>query len=332
MGDGKSRVNGEQLISIFVRVACHLPYIRYLFSGNGIILLYHGVPKNSEDGSIDSRVFEAHVNFIRQRFNVVSAAGLLERRAKDKIKVMLTFDDGFRNNAETVAPILTKYNMPATFFVCSRHSVPGKYLWFSYLRALRKYFPEKRLTFRGAILDMSSDSRNVSVSKLSDHLLNLKPHPGAMYKAIEEELPRLEDFVNAETLRDSYAGASAQEVRQLAANPLFSVGAHTVDHPFLPKCDSGEVNRQFTENKKWIEAVTSRPCNSIAYPSGAYDSGVLEQARGAGFAYGHAVIPVLKRDVQYELPRLGIYSKSLDILAFKVYWGNLLRAVPLKVG
>lgn len=321
-------------VSNFVlRLACRLPCIRLLFSRNAVILLYHSVPRKSDDDSIDSGVFEEHISFIKQRFQVVSAAGLFEPREIDhKMKVMLTFDDGFQNHAETVAPILTKYNVPGTFFVCSRHSVPGKYLWFNYLRALCKYFPRKTLTFRGTTLDMSLDTRDRSITKLSDYLLNLKPHPGAMYQAIEEELPRLEDFVDAETLRDSYAGASAQEVRQLAANPLFSVGAHTVDHPFLPKCDSSEVNRQFTENKKWIETATSRPCNSIAYPSGAYDSGVLEQARGAGFAYGHAVIPVLKRDVQYELPRLGIYSKSLDILAFKVYWGNLLRAMPLKVG
>jgi peptidoglycan/xylan/chitin deacetylase (PgdA/CDA1 family) len=299
-----------------------------------VILLYHGIPKDSDGNfAIDGAAFEQQIIFLKQHFKIVPADRLWDRReAHENIRVMLTFDDSFRNHAEVAAPILRKHDVPATFFICSRHSISGKYLWFSYLRALEKHFPDDSLCFRSDRFNMSPDQRNASLRRLSDLLLGLKPHPSAMYQAIETELPRLESFVSPEHLADSYAGMTAEQVSQLAKDSLFSFGVHTVDHPLLTKCDPDEVYRQILGNKTWIERATNRRCDFIAYPEGAYNAKVVEQCRDFGFTHGHALVPILNTDVEYEVPRMGIYSVSLDVLGFKVQWGNLLRAMKMKVG
>lgn len=110
-------------------------------------------------------------------------------------------------------------------------------------------------------------------------LLHLEPHPVAMYDAIENELPHLEDFVNPTELSDNFAGMTEEQVGELAAHPLFSVGVHTVDHPFLTKCDSEEAFRQIKDNKTWIEEVTNGRCEAIAYPVGEYNREIVEQCR-----------------------------------------------------
>ena len=99
-----------------------------------------------------------------------------------------------------------------------------------------------------------------------------------MYEAIEEELPRLEDFVSRQKLADCYAGMTAEQVDELSRDPLFSIGVHTVDHPFLSKCRAEEARRQILDNKKWIEKVSDKPCDSIAYPSGDYNAEVWRSA------------------------------------------------------
>ena len=167
----------------------------------------------------------------------------------------LTFDDGFGNNAEVVAPILRKYRVPALFFVSSRHSTPGKYLWFSYLRALERRYPAERLRFRGTAFDMTPRARSDSIQRLSTILLDLRPHPTAMYSAIETELPPLEEFVAESELQDCYAGMTPEQLAHLAAEPLFSIGAHTADHPFLSRCEAAERQRQIHSNREWLEAV-----------------------------------------------------------------------------
>src|SRR5262249_32078643 len=168
---------------------------------------------------------------------------------------------------------------------------PGKYLWFNYLRALENHFRGHGFYFRGAFIDMSLDQRRSSVSRLSELLLNLTPHPHAMYQAIDEELPQLEDFLSTDELSGCYAGMTADQVGALAADPLFSIGAHTADHPFLTKCGREETFRQIQSNKTWIEQVCNQQCNNIAYPSGDYNANSLERCRDLGFTRGYAVIP-----------------------------------------
>ena len=308
-------------------------YLRLLSSRRTVILLYHGVPRQSDGNSINAAVFEQHILFLKRQFEIIPPTELKTRRAAhEKIRIMLTFDDGFRNHAEVVAPILRKHDVPATFFVCSRPSVPGKYLWFAYLQALEQHFQDKGFYFRESFFDMSSQQRQRNIERLKNLLLNLKPHPIAMYKAIEKELPRLEEFVSEQTLNDCYAGMTEEELNELSRDPLFSIGVHTLDHPFLTKCPREEARRQILDNRKWIEGVSDKLCDSIAYPSGDYGTEVLEECHAIGLKYGHAVIPTLRKYMDYELPRIGIYSPFLDILGFKAHWGDLLRQLRMNVG
>ena len=318
---------------LLLRPCWKFPCLRLISSRRTVILLYHGVPREGAENSISGALFEQHVTFLKQHFKIVSANEFWAKRgSRDKIRVVLTFDDGFRNHAEVVAPILKKCSVPATFFVCSRPSVPGKYLWFTYLQALEDHFRDKGFYFRGDFFDMSSDQRHGTIEQLSNFLLNLEPHPIAMYEAIERDLPKLEDVVSEQTLNDCYAGMTEGQLNELSRDPLFSIGVHTRDHPLLSKCTRAEARNQILDNKKWIERITAKPCESIAYPSGDYNPEVLADCRQLGLKHGHAVIPQLKVDMDYELPRVGIYSTSLDILGFKAQWGDLIRALNINVG
>jgi len=325
-------VNDKVRKSVLI-VGWRFPLIRAISSRQPVILLYHGVPPEGRGTIVDGKVFDQHIGFLKQYFELVSPDDLgKKRRVLDKIRVALTFDDGFRNNAEVVAPILRRHRVPAMFFICSRHVTPGKYLWFSYLYALEKHFRWNSFSFRGKSLDMSSGQRQSSIRRLRKFLLNLTPHPSAMYQAIDEELPRLEDFIDGDELTSCYAGITYEQMGELAADPLFSIGAHTVDHPFLAKCEREEAFRQIQDNKTWIEQVCHQQCDTIAYPSGDYNATLLKQCRKLGFAQGYAVIPSVNMDLQFEIPRVGIYSTSLDILGVKVQWGNLMRALRIKAG
>jgi len=282
---------------------------------------------------MSASVFEQQIAFLKNNFRIVSPAEVMDRRrAHEKIRVMLTFDDGFRNHAEVVVPILTKYRVPAVFFISSRHSAPGKYLWFTYLQALEHHFPDEKLYFRKALLDMSVGRRQHTIQQLKNYLLALEPHPAAMYQAIDSELPSLEEFVNSELLADRYAGMKPEQVNALARNTSFSIGVHTSDHPFLGKCKREEIRWQIIENKRWLEEVSGRRCESIAYPSGDYNAEVLGECLNLGLSYGYALNPRLGIDPRHEIPRVGIYSELLDILGFKVQWGNLMRRLGLNFG
>ena len=314
-------------------VAYNFPLIRVVSSCRPVVLLYHGVPASGDGTGVDGNAFEKHILFLKKYCHFVTPDSLeTTRRPLDKSRVLLTFDDGFRNNAAVVAPILRRHKVPALFFVCSRHAVPGKYLWFVYMHTLKKYFHGNGFTFRGEFIDMCRAYRHASVQRLSAFLRHLTPHPSAMYRVIEEELPPLEDFVDQKILNDCCAGMTAEQVGELATDPLFTLGAHTVDHPFLTQCEPQEALQQIQQNKNWLEQLCNKPCHTIAYPSGDYDSEVLQHAHRLGFMHGYAVDQHVKHDLPMEIPRIGIYATSVDILGFKVQWGNWMRALGIKIG
>ena len=246
--------------------------------------------------------------------------------------MLLSFDDGMRNNATVVAPILRRHRIPALFFVCSRHATPGRYLWFMYLRALERHFAGNGFRFRGEFIDLTPAQRQASVRRLREFLLTLTPHPAAMYQVIDGELPRLEDFVSEPVIADSYAGMTAEQVGELADRQLFVLGIHTVDHPFLTKCNSQELMQQMQHNKIWIESACQSPCNIVAYPSGDYNEAVMDCNRRLGIAQGYAVVRKMNSNSSYEIARMGIYGTSLDVLGFKAYWGNHMRRFNVNVG
>lgn len=307
-------------------IGWHFPLKRTLARRDPVILVYHGVPRR--DALITGDVFERHVRFLLDHFDLVGARDLGEKRRRlSRLTVLLTFDDGFSNHAEVVAPILARYGVPAIFFVPSRHADPGRYLWFVYLRLIEKYFPGNGFRFGGQFWDMSEKSRSETVARLRRQLLELTPHPAAMYKAIEAELPRAEDFVSQEDLRDRAAGMTAEQVAELARNPLFTIGVHTVDHPFLTLCEKQEALHQIEENRRWLEKVSGQPTNLIAYPVSDFDTSVLQQCRNLGFQWGLSVERKIQGDIRLQLPRIGVYFPSLTELGCKVRWGRGITAL-----
>jgi len=312
-------------------VGWHLPLARTLARREAAILVYHGVPRQGAE--ITAAVFEQHVRFIVRHFHVVSPAELSKKRkGTSRITVLLTFDDGFRNHAEVVAPILTKYGVPAVFFIPSRHTQRGKYLWFSYLRLLESQFRGNGFTYAGEFWNMAANQRAETVARLRRRLLELTPHPSAMYRAIEDELPRLEDFVPSEVLRDHAEGMTPEQIGDIARNPLFTVGVHTVDHPFLTLCDRAEATRQIEENRGWLQSISGQPCDSIAYPVSDFNADVLQQCNDLGFRSGFSVEQRIEGDARLQLPRVGVYYPSLAELGCKVRWGAMvtrLKRPPL---
>jgi len=87
------------------------------------ILLYHRVSDELRDTlTVGLEQFEAQMQWLARHCTVASladiVAGRIARRGSRPI-VAVTFDDGYRDNAEAAAPILLRTGVPATFFVCT---------------------------------------------------------------------------------------------------------------------------------------------------------------------------------------------------------------------
>jgi len=303
------------------------PFSQLLAGREPGVLLYHGVPERSLlEGkyAFDSTAFERQIDCLKKHFDLIHPDDVFLRRSLWRRKaVVVTFDDGLRNNATVAAPILQRHGVPAIFFVCNRHITTNDVLWFSYLKALELHFSRRSFMFRGTEWDMSPAMRKQTIEKLREYLLELKPHPEAMYSAIADELPPIESFVSQRDLEEWYLGMTEEQMAQLDANALFSVESHTVDHPFLTLCEPEEAARQIRDNKQFIERACNKTVTVFSYPIGDYDQAIIDVCKELGFSSGHAVDPRVGRNPEFEVPRAGVYRPQREVAAFKAMWSRV---------
>jgi Polysaccharide deacetylase len=81
-----------------------------------------------------------------------------------------------------------------------------------------------------------------------------------------------------------------QEIRELAADPLATIGAHTRRHFALAKLTFAEAQAEIEESVRRIERETRRPCRHFSFPYGdAASAGTREFAMVREFGLKTAV-------------------------------------------
>lgn len=88
------------------------------------ILNFHRVNDSDKDPlTMQTAAFEEAMEVIGQHYRVCSLQHLLQMIRQQKPlhskTVVITFDDGYKDNFTNAAPILYKHNIPATFFITS---------------------------------------------------------------------------------------------------------------------------------------------------------------------------------------------------------------------
>src|SRR6266446_4120656 len=99
------------------KIGWRLPLSRLLSERRPVVLTYHGIPAQGLPDEVDARAFERQMLFLKTHFDLVSmdSLAMCGRSLRSRVQVLLTFDDGFRNKAEVVAPILRRNGIPAVF-------------------------------------------------------------------------------------------------------------------------------------------------------------------------------------------------------------------------
>ena len=82
-----------------------------------LCLMYHSVDSEKGKGGIFVDEFEEHIKWIKDKktFKMEELKGLNYTLPQNSI--LITFDDGYKNNYTLAFPILKKYNMKATIFL-----------------------------------------------------------------------------------------------------------------------------------------------------------------------------------------------------------------------
>jgi len=94
------------------------------------ILFYHRIADDCRnDWTMRPRMFERQIQWLRERFDLVTLAAAQARIASGRNRwptACITFDDGYADNRRFAIPLLLKYHIPFTYFVSTDHVLRGQ--------------------------------------------------------------------------------------------------------------------------------------------------------------------------------------------------------------
>lgn len=70
-------------------------------------------------------------------------------------------------------------------------------------------------------------------------------------------------------------GITTESLKALDADPLCTIGAHTVNHPRLDTLSLGEQQEEIMQSQEVLEFLLGHPIHHFSYPHGAYNTDTL---------------------------------------------------------
>jgi peptidoglycan/xylan/chitin deacetylase (PgdA/CDA1 family) len=268
--------------------------------GVGAILTLHHVRPPRSDRFQPNRLLEITPRFLkrvvkllrRSRVDVVSLDEMHRRMTEGDFRrrfVCLTFDDGYRDTLTHAYPILKEAQLPFAVYVAT--SFPDRLgeLWWLALEAV--IARNERI---GLIIDgrnRTFDCRTLAEKRiLFDELywwLRARPTETEL-RAIVRDLAACYAVDIAAFCKDLCM--DWREIAELAADPLVTIGAHTVNHPMLAKLPAKAVRSEMDLSRAVIEATLGARPSHLSYPVGDPTSaGPREFAIAAELGFATAV-------------------------------------------
>lgn len=84
------------------------------------------------------------------------------------------------------------------------------------------------------------------------------------------------------------------------------IGSHSVSHCRLSDCDAATLRRELTESKFYLEDLTGRACDLMAYPFGYHSDLVTSMTEAVGYRTAFGSTPSTPLSNRFALPRIGI--------------------------
>ncbi|EDP97360.1 polysaccharide deacetylase family protein [Kordia algicida OT-1] len=266
------------------------------------ILVYHGIDEVGEtkyNSRFISKVFfEEFIKHITTHYNVISLDDFYQKKfKKDTLNIALTFDDGYLNNYKYAVPILEKYNVPACFYITTIHE-KAPYLWADFLD-LVSYHTKKKEVILERNLYQKNDKNEFIWNGIS--MKNVaKALPYDVLKMIYEIFKDDWESLPPKKYEDYWMLMNAQQIKEIADNPLFTIGAHGETHASLVDIPVEEAKKEILLSKQQLEKICEQPITEFAFPFGYYNQELADYCEEIGFERLLLVDYNTKKDTKNE--------------------------------
>ena len=281
-------------------------------------------------------LFSKIIKYLVKNYTVVALEYFLEDPASFKTKKQLatiSFDDGYKDNIEFAAPILKKYNCPASFYIvtdCIDKNIPT---WTYLVDTVFQQTHKDHIGFTYDFVPEKFKNIQVKATGASNPLLKeVKPWMKSLSNPqrvtiTNEILQQCNDVQLPQNKMMNW-----DDIRQLAAAG-FIVGSHSHTHPMLASLQQeSEITDELKISADRIKAELKKMPMTISYPIGSFDERVMRLSQQQGYKYGLAVEQKFFSypDNSMAIPRVELYDEGwwkVNLHLTGNYWNRLRRII-----
>jgi len=198
--------------------------------------------------------------------------------------IAITLDDGYLDSLTIASPILSEFDLPATFFITTECIEEEHEFWWDTLERVFMYghgLPP--------MLDLYNDGRWLRrTATEEERAATHRALVELVYPSSREDrevlINRIAQWSGLDlSPRSTHRPMLADEVRRLGGRPGHTIGAHTVSHLSLPLQPVEVQRREIIENKEYLEHLLQHPVVTFSYPYGEVNKQVLDLVGSGNF-------------------------------------------------
>lgn len=200
---------------------------------------------------------DRHLRVLSSKYNIIPLQDYVRAKEAGTVdelppkSLIITMDDGHKSNYE-LKPLLERYDIPATIFLCSGIVDTNRHFWWSH--------------------KTDNDYSREDLKKIPN----------------KERLEILRGFGFEQTKEfDDRQALSKNDIEDMKAMVDFQ--SHTEFHPVLPNCTTSEAYKEISQSKKDLEEKYGLKIYALSYPNGDYSDRDISIAKKEGYTCGITV-------------------------------------------
>ncbi len=232
---------------------------RWLKREGTVVLTFHRVLNDTElEGTasllgmiVRSRTFDDFLAYASANLEIVNAGKEPDWQNNERLKVAVTFDDGWCDNATEAFPIARKHKAPITIFIVARK-----------IGSVLPFWPEQAATVLGVGIDADAPQRQRDIERIIERLKGL---PSPERKRLISRITN-GDY-GADSCNEVDRTMTWEQIEQLKAGGVV-FGSHTSTHEILTRIPLTQAEEEVTSSRELIEDRLGGQCEVFAYPNG----------------------------------------------------------------
>ncbi len=261
--------------------------------------------------SMPIETFRGIIKYFSQNYSVILPDEI--GKPTPKPKLIITFDDGYKDFLSNALPILIQYKFSAIMHVVVNTTLTGEPFWTQKISQIVNHFLKS-----GKYLNIKTDSLQTTYKINNSNAENISLKIFQILSKLETKKRNLilDELLFENDIPNSLEMMDETDLKICLKNNIM-IGSHSYTHENLSmKLSTDQLNKEIIESKNELKKIVDRNIECFAFPNGLTNKALTDYLIDAGYKYAFTTENSLYTPQPYSklniIPRIILYGNSVN--------------------